>query len=145
MAEPAAPSPQHRQFVLPPNAHVQPVKQTLVQMDVPPDIVLPQQIPIPTALLWQATVTKKQFIAPPLKEISKVAQKLPTVPTLAPPNAELNVPRANVLVSGDYYGVALSVGQDFASGTQLATTGGVAGGFKGQTADQVTCQQSGAF
>jgi LCP family protein required for cell wall assembly len=58
---------------------------------------------------------------------------------------ELNVPQANVLVSGDYYGVALSVGQDFASGQQLAKTGGVAGGFKGQTADQVTCQQSGAF
>ena len=31
------------------------------------------------------------------------------------------------------------------SGKQLAKTGGVAGGFKGQTADQVTCQQSGAF
>jgi hypothetical protein len=58
---------------------------------------------------------------------------------------ELNVPQANVLVSGDYYGVALSVGQDFVSGKQLAKTGGVAGGFKGQTADQVTCQQSGAF
>jgi LCP family protein required for cell wall assembly len=58
---------------------------------------------------------------------------------------ELNVPRANVLVSGDFYGVALSVGKDFASGKQLAKTGGVAGGFKGQTADQVTCQQSGAF
>ena len=58
---------------------------------------------------------------------------------------ELHVPRANVLVSGDYYGVALSVGKDFASGKQLAKTGGVAGGFKGQTADQVTCQQSGAF
>lgn len=58
---------------------------------------------------------------------------------------ELNVPRANVLASGEYYGVALSVGQDFTSGEQLAETGGVAGGFKGQTADQVTCQQSGAF
>jgi LCP family protein required for cell wall assembly len=58
---------------------------------------------------------------------------------------ELNVPRANVLASGDHYGVALSVGRDFASGTQLAETGGVAGGFKGQTADQVTCQQPGAF
>ena len=58
---------------------------------------------------------------------------------------ELNVPQANVLVSGDYYGVALSVGKDFTSGKQLAKTGGVAGGFKGQTADQVTCQQSGAF
>ncbi|MGW6173054.1 LCP family protein [Arthrobacter sp. NPDC055138] len=58
---------------------------------------------------------------------------------------ELNVAQANVLVSGDYYGVALSVGKDFASGKQLAKTGGVAGGFKGQTADQVTCQQSGAF
>ena len=33
---------------------------------------------------------------------------------------ELHVPRANVLVSGDYYGVALSVGKDFASGKQLA-------------------------
>src|SRR2546430_3627727 len=63
----------HRQFELPPNVHVQPVKQTLVQLDVPPDIVLKQEIPLPTALLWQPAPMRRQFIAPPLKQVTKVA------------------------------------------------------------------------
>jgi hypothetical protein len=85
-----------RQFQLPPNVHVQPVKQTLVQLDVPPDIVLKQEIPLPTALLWQAPPMRRQFIAPPLKQVPKVAPALPVSPMLEPPNTELNVAQLNM-------------------------------------------------
>jgi hypothetical protein len=86
----------HRQFVLPPNVHVQPVKQTLVQLDLPPDIVLKQEIPLPTALLWLPSPVRRQFIAPPLKQIPKVAQAMPVSPMLEPPNMELNTGQLNI-------------------------------------------------
>jgi hypothetical protein len=85
-----------RQFQLPPNVHVQPVKQTLVQLDVPPDIVLKQEIPLPTALLWQAPPMRRQFIAPPLKQVLKVTPTLPVSPLLEPPNMELNMAQLNM-------------------------------------------------
>lgn len=93
--QPAAPR-KHRQFELPPNVHIQPVKQTLVQLDVPPDIVLKQEIPLPTALLWQAPPMRRQFIAPPLKQVPRVTPKLPVSPMLEPPNTELNVAQLNM-------------------------------------------------
>ncbi|NKX49328.1 LCP family protein [Arthrobacter deserti] len=58
---------------------------------------------------------------------------------------ELGVPKASVLSGGTDYGVAVVVGRDFISGTKLATTGRLGGDLSGQTADQVTCQQSGGF
>jgi hypothetical protein len=58
---------------------------------------------------------------------------------------KLGVPKASVLSGGTDYGVAVVVGQDFTSGTKLATTGKLGGDLSGQTADQVTCQQSGGF
>ena len=89
----------HRQFVLPPNVHVQPVKQTLVQLDLPPDIVLKQEILLPTALLWQPSPIRRQFIAPPLKQVPKVAQALPVSPMLEPPNMELNTSQLNMALT----------------------------------------------
>jgi hypothetical protein len=86
----------HRQFVLPPNVHVQPVKQTLVQLDLPPNLVLKQEIPLPTALLWQPSPMRRQFIAPPLKQVPKVTQALPVSPMLEPPNTELNIAQLNI-------------------------------------------------
>ncbi|NKX54020.1 LCP family protein [Arthrobacter sp. E918] len=59
--------------------------------------------------------------------------------------AQLGVPEPSVLSGGTQDGVAVVVGQDFTSGTKLADTSGLAGGLSGQTADQVTCQQSGGF
>jgi hypothetical protein len=76
-----------RRFELPPHVQVRPVKQTLVQLDVPPDVVLKQPIPLPTALLW----TSSRFVAPPLNEIPRERVNLPTKPTLEPPNAEITV------------------------------------------------------
>ncbi len=76
-SEPAAPTQpaiarEHRQFQLPPQTHVQPVTQTLVQMDVPPQIVLKHEIPLPTVVLWTqpkpAPPMRKQFVAPPVKK-----------------------------------------------------------------------------
>jgi hypothetical protein len=93
--QPAIPR-KHRQFELPPNVHVQPVKQTLVQLDVPPEIVLKQEIPLPTALLWQLAPMRRQFIAPPLKQVPKVAQALPVSPMLEPPNMEQNLAQLNI-------------------------------------------------
>ena len=86
----------HRQFQLPPNVHVQPVKQTLVQLDLPPDLVLKQEIPLPTAVLWLPAPMRRQFIAPPLKQVVKVAPILPVSPMLEPPNMELNVAQLNM-------------------------------------------------
>jgi LCP family protein required for cell wall assembly len=59
--------------------------------------------------------------------------------------SQLGVPKASVLSGGTDYGVAVVVGKDFTSGTKLAATGQLGGDLSGQTADQVTCQQSGGF
>src|SRR5690349_9037790 len=68
---------EHRLFELPPTARVNPVKQTLIQLDLPPDIVLKHNIPIPTALLWtqreKAPPMRRQFVAPPLRQAPKIA------------------------------------------------------------------------
>jgi hypothetical protein len=91
---------EHRQFELPPTARVDPVKQTLVQLDLPPDIVLKHDIAIPTALLWAQRETpppmRKQFVAPPLKRASRAAQSLPVAAMLEPPNLEMNVSDLNI-------------------------------------------------
>src|SRR5205814_6543459 len=68
---------EHRLFELPPTARVDPVKQTLVQLDLPPDIVLKHDIPIPTALLWtqreKAPQMRKRFVTPPLSRAPELA------------------------------------------------------------------------
>lgn len=62
--------------------------QTLVQPDVPPDVVLPQDTPIPAALLWSSVNSHvKKIIPPPLQE----ATTAEVPPTLDPPNHELNL------------------------------------------------------
>jgi hypothetical protein len=93
---------EHRLFELPPTAHVDPVKQTLIQMDLPPDIVLKHDIPIPAALLWTQRQTpppmRRQFVAPPLKKAPKPAS-LPVAAMLEAPNLELNVADLNMASS----------------------------------------------
>lgn len=91
---------ERRQFKLPRNVQVQPVKQTLVQMDVPPGITLKQEIPLPTMLLWTQTTAppmRRRFVAPAVRrEVPKVTQSLPSAPTLDLPNRELNPAELNV-------------------------------------------------
>lgn len=86
---------QHRQFKLPANVQVQPVKQTLVEMDLPPTITFTEEIPLPTMLLWTKTATpppmRRQFVAPPLRtEVPRVTQSLPAAPALSLPNQEVS-------------------------------------------------------
>lgn len=83
----------HRQFRLPPNVRVQAaVKQTLVQMDLPPDLKVKQEMSVPTALLWTQTMPppmRRQFIAPLLrKAVPRITQSLPSAATLTVPNLE---------------------------------------------------------
>lgn len=87
----------HRPFELPPIAHVNPVKQTLVQMDLPPDIVLRHEIPLPPVLIWTQTnlpvLPKRLFVAPAVRQVmSKVKQQnLPAAPSLTPPNTATSI------------------------------------------------------
>ena len=97
---PETPLREHRRFELPPTAHVDPVKQTLVQMDLPPNIVMKQEIPLPTVILWTETIAappmRKPFVAPQIKEIPKAVQHLPKAPVLQRPNLETNVAELNM-------------------------------------------------
>ena len=90
---------EHRRFELPPTSRIDHVKQTVVQLDVPPDILLKQEIPLPTVVLWTEAEPprfRKPFIAPPLKEIPKVIERLPAAPMLERPNQEINVADLNM-------------------------------------------------
>jgi hypothetical protein len=92
-AEPAkAASAHYRPFELPPTTLTQPVKQTLVQPDLPRNIALKNDLAVPAMLLWTQKdpppYPARKFVAPPLKEIAKVQRSLPSAPALNPPNGE---------------------------------------------------------
>ena len=101
---PAAPQPiiagEPRRFQLPPDLRRPTATQTLVQIDVPPDVVLKQEIPLPTALLWTQTIPPpqpvRQFVAPPASKPPEVSKNLPASPVLDPPNRETDVANLNV-------------------------------------------------
>jgi hypothetical protein len=63
-----------------------PAPQTLVQPDLPPNLVLPQEIPIPLILMWSPeSNTAKQIVLPPPQEKTVANVR----PDLSPPNHEL--------------------------------------------------------
>lgn len=101
-AAPAAkmPVPKPRQFRLPPDARVHAlVKQTLVQMDLPPNLMLKHQVPLPTLLLWNAPVPPpmQKFVAPPIRRVeAKAGQSLPKAPALTLPNREVTPAELNI-------------------------------------------------
>lgn len=86
-----------RPFRLPPIAHVNPVKQTLVQLDLPPDIMLRHEIPLPPVLIWTQTelpaLPRRPFVAPAVRRVvNRVKQQnLPAPPSLTPPNTAISV------------------------------------------------------
>ncbi len=92
---PETQEPPPRPFQLPPNLHTQPVKQTLIQLDRPPDVPLQQTIPLPAMLFWTeqpvAPEMKKQFVAPPAKLLPKVVQSVLVPPVIEYANRETNV------------------------------------------------------
>ncbi len=86
----------YRPFELPPNTHVQPVKQTLVQPDFPPNLPLKQNLSIPAILLWTEKAPPpfpaRKFVAPPLRQMPKVHQtQLSAAPSLNTPNGEMAI------------------------------------------------------
>lgn len=91
-AEPApAPHPL-RPFALPPVPQHGSAKQTLVELDVPPEIQLKQNIPLPTALLWEhLPPVRREFIAPAAKPHSKPMIEMPSAPDLSAPNWEPSI------------------------------------------------------
>ena len=95
----AAPARRARRFRLPPDAPVQAVNQTLIQMDVPPEIRLKQELPLPTVLLWSQTKLpplRRQFVAPPDKKAPAVTQSLPQAIALQAPNLQPDVAKLSI-------------------------------------------------
>jgi hypothetical protein len=65
-----------------------PAPQTLVQPDLPPNLLLPQETPIPLILMWSPeSNTAKQIVLPPPQEKTVANVR----PNLAPPNHELDL------------------------------------------------------
>jgi len=88
-----------RQFVLPPVARRDPVKQTLIQFDVPPEIQIRREIPLPTVLLWEHLPTvRRPFVAPPKRQKTQAVPVMPAPPELSAPNREVNI--ADLKIAG---------------------------------------------
>ena len=68
-------------------AQLLPAPQTLVQPDLPPNLLLPHETPIPLVLMWSANTTVRKIIPPPLQKTSTANVR----PSLAAPNHELNL------------------------------------------------------
>jgi hypothetical protein len=65
-----------------------PALQTLVQPDLPPNLVLPEETPIPLAVMWSAENTPTlKIIPPPTQEVTNANVQ----PSLDPPNQELKL------------------------------------------------------
>ena len=90
--ESAGPVMAHRRFELPAPAQFPKARQTLVQLDAPPKLVM--NIAVPDVLLWAqkiAPAPRRRLVPPPLKEIPKPARTLLAPPTLDLPNQETNI------------------------------------------------------
>jgi len=75
-------------------AELTPAPQTLLQPDLPPNLVLPQETPIPLALMWATENNPTQKIIPPPPQEATNAD---VEPSLDPPNQELKL--ADVRIS----------------------------------------------
>lgn len=82
---------ERRSFRVPQPPRVRTARQTLIRMDVPPDVLLKQELPIPPALLWTSPLASAaRFISPP-KEIPEPVQNLTRAPRLDLPNREIKL------------------------------------------------------
>ena len=66
-------------------AQLHPAPQTLIQPDLPPDILLPQETPVPLVMMWSADRNPAQKIIPPPPRPATAAQMRPSI---IPPNHE---------------------------------------------------------
>src|SRR5271165_6740414 len=62
--------------------------RTLVQPDLPPDVLLPPDTPIPAALLWSPGISQSKKVNPPRQPLATTPD---VTPSLDPPNHESNV------------------------------------------------------
>ncbi len=89
------PSKEFRAFELPRTVRANPVKQTLVQLDRPPNLPLKQDISLPAMLLWTDAPTppemRKQFVPPSVRKLQRIARSLPVAPTIELGNREQTV------------------------------------------------------
>jgi hypothetical protein len=86
---PPEPGP-NRPFALPPVPNTPEAKQTLVQPDIPPELQLKHDIPLPTVLLWEPPPPiRKKFVAPAQAERPRTMVEVPEAPELSAPNNEL--------------------------------------------------------
>jgi len=85
---------ERRPFILPPDLVVKPVKQTLIQPDVPPDLTLAHEIPLPAAIVWtdaKLPPMRKRFIAPPatvtsVKTVQSAPENAPIITSIREPH-----------------------------------------------------------
>lgn len=102
-AAPSQPAPkrEYRQFQLPPTNRPQEARQTLVELDVPPEMQLKREIPLATVVLWtqpKIAPPKRQFVAPP-KDQAHALQSLPAAVAIEPPNSEIAISNVNISAS----------------------------------------------
>ena len=102
---PLAPKPAARVFQPPVLKNRPPANQTLVQLEIPPDLVPLPNVPLPTAVLWSQQNQKlpvAKVAAPPVPLLPRPVRNPPSRPTIDAPNAELvaaNLQLAPVLIN----------------------------------------------
>lgn len=74
-----------RPFVLPPVPQLDPVKQTILRLDVPPEIQLRREIPLPAVLLQGVRLPTRTFVPPaaPIPAVSRPTPNLPSAPQVS--------------------------------------------------------------
>jgi hypothetical protein len=91
-----------RKFELPRVAQAKPAEQTLIQLEVPPDVALKANIRVPTVVIWDPLTQHlprpptKKFIAPVRREVAKAKPSVMAEPTLELPNQERNIAELNL-------------------------------------------------
>lgn len=76
-----------------PEAHLPPRSQTLIQPEAPPNLMLPQETPVPFAVMWAPeTLPSKTIVAPPQQEPTVVQ----TRPAIIKPNREPRLADVNI-------------------------------------------------
>ncbi len=89
----------HRKFELPNVPQTRKVEQTLVQLELPPELKPRADIRVPAILLWESRnlprPPARKFIAPARKQAAKVQPNLPVEPKLELPNQERNISNLN--------------------------------------------------
>src|SRR5690242_3612419 len=99
--EPKTARAEPRKFELPRLPQAKRVEQTLIQLELPPEMAARQDVRVPTVVIWDAKTQNlprppaRKFIAPTRKEIVKAPPSLLAEPKLEAPNQERNIADLN--------------------------------------------------